>query len=234
MRRSVHGPPARSGNTPPPHFVYIPPDGRPLDLLYQDDELILINKPAGLLSVPGKRPEHQDCVESRLSNQGIAATLVHRLDMDTSGIMVLAKNKKAHRHLGLQFERRQVSKHYIAVVDGIPDDDCGIIDMPLRTDWPNRPKQMVDFCLGRPAITHWKVLERNSESSRLMLSPVTGRSHQLRVHLNEMGHPILGDRFYGSGNIGYGISRLLLHAQSIELFHPSDGRRCKFECYCPF
>ena len=162
--------------------------------MWEDEDLIFINKSAGLLSVPGKT--EPDCVEARLRDTHPNALTVHRLDMATSGVMVFAKNKAAQRHLGLQFERRHLEKTYIAVVDGQVEGDEGHIDLPLRADWPNRPLQMVCHEQGRPSQTDWKVLERYEDRTRLELTPLTGRSHQLRVHLLAIGHPILGDEFY--------------------------------------
>ncbi len=196
--------------------------------------MLVIDKPSGLLSVPGKAVEHRDCLESRAREAYQQCRIVHRLDMDTSGILVLAMNAKAHRHLGLQFERRHVKKTYIARVWGHVEDDEGTIDLPLICDWPNRPRQMVDHQIGKPSQTSWRVLSRAEHSTRLELTPLTGRSHQLRVHLLSLGHPILGDNIYADQQALIAADRLQLHAQSLSLFHPADGRVCDFVSPCPF
>ncbi len=216
-----------------PAFVYQPP-AEDIRIIHCDDDLLIVSKPAGLLSVPGKPAEHHDCLESRIQAQYPQARIVHRLDMATSGIMVLAMNAKTHRHLGLQFERRHIEKTYVAEVWGRVKDDAGTIDLPLRCDWPNRPLQMVDHELGRSALTHWKVLERTEFRTRLLLSPKTGRSHQLRVHMLKIGHAILGDEFYASGEALAVADRLMLHAQSLKLFHPEGGMTKEFVDRVPF
>ncbi|MFQ5624312.1 MAG: RluA family pseudouridine synthase, partial [Paracoccaceae bacterium] len=175
-------------------FVYDPPAG-PLAVLYRDDDLLVLDKPAGLLSVPGKAAEHRDCLENRARAAFPDTLLVHRLDMDTSGVMVFALNRAAQRHLGLQFERRHVRKTYLARVWGDVTGDSGTVDLPLKNDWPNRPRQTVSED-GRMARTDWRVIAREEEETRVELTPLTGRSHQLRVHMAALGHPILGDRFY--------------------------------------
>jgi len=195
---------------------------------------LLVEKPAGLLSVPGKPVNHKDCLESRIQDDFPEARIVHRLDMATSGIMVLALNAAAHRHLGLQFERRHIKKNYVANVWGVISEDQGVVELPLRCDWPNRPLQMVDFEQGKSASTHWQVLERGNNSTRLLLSPKTGRSHQLRVHMQQIGHPILGDVFYAHEDAMQAANRLMLHAQSLILFHPDGGRTCNFSVQAPF
>ncbi len=187
-----------------------------------------MEKPAGLLSVPGKPDNHKDCLESRIQAKYPEARIVHRLDMATSGIMVLAMNATAHRHLGLQFERRHIAKSYVAKVWGVIDEAQGVVELPLRCDWPNRPLQMVDFELGKADLTHWPVLESGETSTKLMIKTKTGRSHQLRVHMQQIGHPILGDVFYAHEDAMQAANRLMLHAQSLELFHPDGGRTCNF------
>ncbi|MFS4438475.1 pseudouridine synthase [Paracoccaceae bacterium GXU_MW_L88] len=206
---------------PAPLLHYTPPTD-PIRVLHRDADLLVVEKPAGLLSVPGKDPAHADCLITRLEGEG--ALLIHRLDMDTSGVMVFAMNRPAQRHLGLQFERRHVAKTYEALVEDKPGVG-GVIDLPLVCDWPNRPLQKVCHETGRPARTEW----RRIGPSRLELTPLTGRSHQLRVHLKELGHPIVGDRFYGTEG-----ARLCLHATRLELYHPADGRRVAFESAAPF
>ena len=221
--------------TPAPEtFVYDPPMEPYLTVLHADDDLLVVDKPSGLLSVPGKAPEHADCVEARAKQQFPEARTVHRLDMDTSGVMVFALNPAAHRHLGLQFERRKVSKSYIAEVWGHPAADAGEVNLPLVCDWPNRPKQMVSFEHGRPAQTRWDVFKRKERSTLVRLSPLTGRSHQLRVHMLSLGHPILGDRFYADGEALTASPRLALHAECLTVHHPSGGERVTFSSSCPF
>lgn len=203
-----------------------------IPVLYEDDDLLFIDKPAGLLSVPGKT--EPDCVEAQLRARYPGTLTVHRLDMATSGVMVFARNKAAQRHIGLQFERRHLKKRYIAVVDGIVEPDEGHIDLPLRADWPNRPLQMVCHEQGRASQTDWRVLERGEGRTRLELTPLTGRSHQLRVHLKAIGHVILGDEFYASGPQLAASDRLLLHAETLSLFKPSGGDWLSVSAPVPF
>jgi len=203
-----------------------------IPILYADDDLLFIDKPAGLLSVPGKT--EPDCVELRLRLQFPEALTVHRLDMATSGVMIFARNKAAQRHIGLQFERRHLAKTYVAIVDGTVRDDAGHIDLPLRADWPNRPLQMVCHEQGRASQTDWRVLERSGGRTRLELTPLTGRSHQLRVHLKAIGHTILGDEFYADGDVLAASNRLLLHAHTLSLFKPTGGERITVTAPLPF
>lgn len=218
----------------PSEFVYAPPMEPYLSVLHADDDLLVVDKPSGLLSVPGKAAEHADCVEARAQQRFAQARIVHRLDMDTSGVMVLAMNPAALRHLGLQFERRKTRKTYIAEIWGRLAEDTGEVDLPLICDWPNRPKQMVCHETGRPALTRWQVLERKDNRTRVRLFPHTGRSHQLRVHMLALGHPILGDRFYAEGAALAASGRLALHAESLVLHHPADGERWQFDAEVPF
>lgn len=213
-------------------FVYNPPND-PLVILHQDTDLIVISKPSGLLSVPGKDLSHSDCVEARVKAAVPGALLVHRLDMDTSGVMVFAGNPAAQRHLGLQFERRHLEKTYEALVWGQPPDE-GVAELPLIVDWPNRPLQKVCFETGKASETRWQVLERLNGAARVALFPKTGRSHQLRVHMKEIGHPILGDRFYSEGEALAASDRLCLHAKSLRLRHPTGGEWVEFEDPVPF
>lgn len=214
-------------------LIYDPPMD-PLQIVHQDEALLLVCKPSGLLSVPGKAYEHRDCLEARLKAEFPEALLVHRLDMDTSGLMVFAMTAKAQRHLGLQFERRHLEKTYIAEVQGNVAGERGAIDLPLIVDWPNRPLQKVCYETGKPAQTDWDVIKRFTDSTRMRLRPKTGRSHQLRVHLKMIGHPIRGDRFYGDKAVQAAASRLLLHSESLTLYHPDGGARVRYECACPF
>lgn len=215
-------------------FVYDPPSDPFLNVIHADNDILVLNKPSGLLTVPGKAAEHADCLEARAQKQHPDARIVHRLDMDTSGVVIMAMHADAHRHLGLQFERRHTAKTYIADVFGQIKEDQGEIDLPLRCDWPNRPKQMVDHNEGRKALTKWRVLDRDEVSTRVELTPITGRSHQLRVHLLEIDHPILGDRFYATGEALAASQRLRLHAQSLTVHHPTGGERITFEAPLPF
>ncbi len=209
---------------------YNPPDG-PLVILHEDESMLILDKPAGLLSQPGMRPELADCLEARAREYCSTVTLVHRLDRDTSGILIFAKTPTAHRHLGLQFERRHLSKRYIAVVWGHLTEETGLIDAPLRSDWPNRPKQKI--CeTGKPAQTEWSVISRDNTCSRLDLNPLTGRTHQLRVHLLSIGHPILGDVLYAPPEAS--AERLHLHATEINIRHPEGGAHLKISSPCPF
>lgn len=231
MRKGVHGPLARSNNTPPPDLIYEPPVDDGLNILHVDDDILVLSKPAGLLSVPGNAPHLADCLETRAQVRFPDATTVHRLDRPTSGVFVMALTRDAHKRLGIQFEKRKTTKTYLAIVEGVVSQDQGTINQALRTDWYNRPKQMVDNCLGREAVTRWQVLERHKATTRLELSPVTGRSHQLRVHLQWLGHPIVGDEFYGNTEPQ---GRLMLHARSLEIFHPRSNVRMRFDDPCAF
>lgn len=212
---------------------YRPPTG-PLRVLHRDADLLLVDKPSGLLSVPGKPEAHRDCLETRVKAAFPAALLIHRLDLETSGVMVFALNRRAQRLINGQFERRIVRKTYVARVRGTPVADSGEIDLPLIADWPRRPLQKVCHETGKPALTRWCVLEREGGATRLDLRPETGRSHQLRVHLNEIGHPILGDPFYGGEDNRVAAGRLQLHASALALRHPEDGRWVEWHAPCPF
>ncbi len=212
---------------------YAPPDTA-LDVLHQDHELLLVNKPAGLLSVPGKGEHLADCLIARVQNAFPEALLVHRLDMDTSGVMVFALTPHAQRHLGLQFERRHTRKAYVARVWGAVAETEGHIDLPLIVDWPNRPLQHVNFDTGKPAQTDWRRIRLDEDgTSRMRLHPLTGRTHQLRVHMCAIGHPILGDPFYASGP-ARDFPRMMLHAESLKLRHPDGGKAMLFRAPVPF
>lgn len=212
---------------------YQPPLWPYLDILYQDEQLVVLNKPSGLLSVPGKAPEHFDSLQYRVQRVWPQATVVHRLDMATSGVIVMALTKAAQRELNRQFQQRLTAKRYIALVQGQPQANIGSIELPLICDWPNRPKQKVCFEYGKPSLTHFRVLQRYSDYSRLELEPVTGRSHQLRVHMQAIGHPILGDKFYALAKT-LTAPRLQLHAAELMLWHPVSGARLQFAAVCPF
>lgn len=212
-------------------FDYRPPDV-PLAIVYQDDQVIVANKPAGLLSVPGKLEGRKDCLESRLRAAFWDCLLVHRLDCDTSGVMIFARTKQAQGFLGQEFEQRRAKKTYVARVLGRVEGDSGRIDLALGADWPNRPRQMVDPVNGRAAITDWEVVERSDTETRVRLFPRTGRSHQLRVHMLALGHPILGDQIYSEDSKRY--ARLMLHAETLALHHPGTKDWVEYRAACPF
>ncbi len=212
--------------------IYSPPTD-PLEILHDDHEVLLVNKPAGLLSVPGKGEHLSDCLMTRVQAIFPQALLVHRLDRDTSGVMVFGLTPHAQRHLGLQFEKRQTKKTYVARVWGDVVEDTGTIDLPLIVDWPNRPRQMVDHQNGKQAITDWKVMRRQNGTTRMRLMPKTGRSHQLRVHMVAIGHPILGDPFYAEGPTRE-FPRLMLHAEELRIRHPDGGQSLRGRTPPPF
>ena len=214
-------------------FVYTPPT-EPLKIIYLDDDILVADKPSGLLSVPGRGEDRQDCLIARLKSEFPDVLLVHRLDLDTSGVMVFALTPQAQAHLGKQFEGRKTRKRYAALVAGHPSEDSGRVDLPLIVDWPNRPRQMVCFETGREAQTDWKVQRAEGENSRVVLKPVTGRSHQLRVHMLALGHPILGDPFYAEGSARDAYPRMMLHSEELRLAHPDGGHGMKFRAPAPF
>jgi tRNA pseudouridine32 synthase/23S rRNA pseudouridine746 synthase len=211
---------------------YNPPMEPYLEIVSQDDDILVLNKPSGLLSVPGK--EHADCLQARVQRVFPTATVVHRLDMATSGLMVMALNKPAHRHISKQFELRETTKTYQAIVFDNVQQNAGKINLPLICDWPNRPKQMVDHEHGKKALTYWRVLERNIDTTRVELNPVTGRSHQLRVHMLSMQHPIIGDTLYARGKALEMADRLNLHAMFLSFRHPVSEQPLQFESEVPF
>ena len=211
---------------------YNPPQD-PLVILHEDAEVLLVDKPAGLLSVPGKGEHLADCLIARVQAVFPEALLVHRLDRDTSGVMIFAMTAHAQRHLGLQFEKRMTRKTYVARVWGVPEEKTGSIDLPLIVDWPNRPLQMVCHETGKPAQTDWKVIKTDGETSRVRLFPKTGRSHQLRVHMLALGHPILGDPFYATGP-ARDYPRLMLHSEELRFNHPQGGASTKVRVKAPF
>jgi tRNA pseudouridine32 synthase/23S rRNA pseudouridine746 synthase len=212
-------------------FIYAPTQ-EPLTYIYTDDDIIIVEKPSGLLSVPGKT--EPDCLEARIRKDYPESLTVHRLDMATSGLMVFARNANAQRHIGLQFEKRMTEKTYIARVWGQVKNDKGEIDLPLITDWPNRPRQMVCHERGKPSLTEWQVLERKEKTTRVELYPKTGRSHQLRVHMLAIGHVILGDRLYADEEAFLAAPRLQLHAHKLKLRKPTGGEWAEFISPCPF
>lgn len=212
--------------------TYQPPQD-PLVVLHDDHQVVLVDKPAGLLSVPGKGEHLADCLLTRVQMVFPQALLVHRLDRDTSGVMIFALTPHAQRHLGLQFEKRMTKKTYVARVWGEVSESSGTIDLPLIVDWPNRPRQMVDHDNGRAAVTDWKRLKRGAGETRMRLFPKTGRSHQLRVHMLSLGHPILGDPFYATGP-ARDFPRLMLHSESLQFRHPDGGAGTRVTAKAPF
>ena len=201
-----------------------------LSIAYIDDHLIVFDKPAGLLSVPGRAPENQDCVVARLQAAYPDALTVHRLDMVTSGLLLHGRGKAMQVALSKLFEARQVHKRYVAVVEGELAEASGEILLPLRCDWDNRPRQMVDWQLGKPAHTRWQLLGHEAGNSRVLLEPVTGRSHQLRLHLASIGHPIVGDALYGAQP----APRVCLHASELGFAHPQGGQPMLLRSHAPF
>jgi tRNA pseudouridine32 synthase/23S rRNA pseudouridine746 synthase len=215
-------------------MIYQPPTEPYLDIVYQDDDVLVLNKPSGLLSVPGRRAEHKDSLQSRAQQAFPSATTVHRLDMETSGLLVMALHKASHVHLSRQFEQRRVSKQYRARVFGHPQATAGVVEAPLICDWPNRPRQMVDPENGKPAITHWQLLDQDQQTSWLALQPVTGRSHQLRVHMLHLGHPIIGDALYAAGEALKLGQRLALQSQLLAFESLAGGEPLRFELPAEF
>lgn len=213
-------------------FAYSPPE-EGLRLVHRDSAIVVADKPAGLLSVPGRGEDRADCLIARLRGPFPEVLLVHRLDLDTSGVMVFALTRAAQADLGRQFEARTVRKDYVARLAGRLEPREGRVDLPLIVDWPNRPRQHVNHQTGRPAQTDWKVLSQDEAETRVRLMPLTGRSHQLRVHMAELGHPILGDTLYATGAAA-DFPRLMLHAESLRFRHPETGRAVRYAVPPPF
>ncbi len=213
---------------------YTPPTDPYLDVVYQDEHILIADKQSGLLTVPGRGPEKQDCLISRIQETFPTAEVVHRLDMETSGLVIFALSKPIQSNLGRQFQERKVHKTYHAVVAGCPTATSGCISLPLITDWPNRPRQKVDFDIGKPSETLWECIDCTETYSLIRLTPITGRSHQLRVHMAEIGHPILGDRLYAPEEIFNERARLQLHASHIQFTHPVSGDDISCTSNLPF
>ena len=216
------------------HFIYTPPQ-QALVILYEDDDLVIIDKPAGLLSVPGRLPEHQDSAYIRVVEQFPHAKITHRLDMATSGILMFAKHRDAEVAVSKMFQARTVQKNYIALVQGRLN-GAGQVDVPLITDWENRPRQMVHYELGKPAQTLYEPIQYNDEQdvSRVLLIPITGRSHQLRVHMMHIGHPIMGDKIYHPEPTQSTLGRMALHASRLEFVQPLSGIALQITGDVPF
>ncbi|QSX34237.1 bifunctional tRNA pseudouridine(32) synthase/23S rRNA pseudouridine(746) synthase RluA [Shewanella avicenniae] len=215
-------------------FVYQPPMIPWLNILYQDKDIIVIDKPSGLLSVPGRAAEHYDSAYSRVLQLHEGAQVVHRLDMATSGVLLLALRRNAERELKRQFQERETNKVYYARVAGHMRHNSGTVDLPLICDWPNRPKQKIDHDIGKPSVTHYEVISKGKNSTLVKLMPVTGRSHQLRLHMMALGHPILGDNFYADSVAKTMSQRLLLHATYLTVDHPYTKKSMTFYAAVPF
>ena len=212
--------------------VYTPPVHCGLDIIYSDEFLLAVSKPAGLLSVPGRGEDKVDSMATRVQSEYPDALVAHRLDRDTSGLLIFPRGAKMHRQISLMFEKREMQKSYVAVVLGKLAQLQGEIDLPLIVDWPNRPRHMVDAATGKPAQTRYRVLSYDAaaDTTRVALEPITGRTHQLRVHMSAIGHPIVGDSLYGGDAEGCAV-RLLLHAHALDFIHPVTG--CKMELLAP-
>lgn len=215
-----------------PDFAYNPPDA-PLRILHEDAQILVLDKPAGLLTVPGKLENRRDCLITRLQAARWDALTVHRLDCDTSGVIIFARTRQAQGFLGQEFEQRRARKTYVARLQGVIAGNSGTVDLPLGSDWEYRPRQKVDPVHGRPAVTDWKVIARAETETRVRLTPHTGRSHQLRVHMLSLGHPILGDQIYAPETTAV-YPRLMLHAESLSLHHPATGDWMTFTAPVPF
>lgn len=203
-------------------------------VIHRDERLLVLEKPSGLLAVPGRGPELRDCLASRVQELFRSALVVHRLDRDTSGLMLMALDAEAHRELSRQFEQREVHKTYQCVVRGVPAENGGLIDLPIARDPARPPRYRIDHVAGRPSQTRWRVLERLGDRTRLEVEPITGRSHQIRLHLATLGHAILGDPLYADDHAISLSPRLLLHATSLAVAHPADGRLVEWRSACPF
>ena len=212
--------------------TYSPPTD-PLVILHDDADVIAVDKPAGLLSVPGRGEHLADCLITRVQKVFPHALLVHRLDRDTSGVMIFGLNPHAQRTLSTQFQERQTKKMYVARVWGVPEEKMGTVDLPLIVDWPNRPLQMVCRETGKPSVTDWRLLKDHGETARIRLIPKTGRTHQLRLHMMALGYPILGDPFYGHAE-SQAYPRMMLHSEELRVKHPENGQSLRVRAKPPF
>ena len=213
--------------------IYHPPLEPYVSILYRDEGVLVLDKPSGLLSVPGRHPALSDSLATRVQKQFPHALMINRLDKDTSGLVLMSLNRQAHAAIAAQFEARTTQKSYVAVVWGHITDDEGLIDLPLAIDPDKKPRHCVDHNHGKSAQTRWQVLDRSERITRLRLFPLTGRTHQLRVHMKAFGHVILGDEFYAEGEALAAADRLLLHAEELSFRHP-DGGIATFTSPCPF
>jgi len=208
---------------------------RHIPIIYQDAQILLVNKPSRLLSVPGRAEDNKDCLITRLQQNGYPeARIVHRLDYETSGLLLLARDAQSHRELSRQFQARETEKTYQALCFGQLLKNSGSINLPLRYDPPNKPRHIVCHQYGKAALTYFRVLERCDGFCRVELKPITGRSHQLRVHMLALGHPLLGDTLYAEGQALSAAPRLCLHAQQLAFNQPLSGERLSFNCASPF
>jgi tRNA pseudouridine32 synthase/23S rRNA pseudouridine746 synthase len=207
-----------------------------LTVIHEDDALLAIDKPPGVLAVPGRGADKQDCLSAQVQAHWPDALVVHRLDMATSGLMLFARGTDLQRRLSRDFAARRIEKHYVALVAGRMPSDGGCIELPLSADWPRRPMQKVDAAQGKPSRTDWQVIgfDPQLQATRLALQPLTGRTHQLRVHLHAIGHPILGDALYAPSAVRDAAGRLLLHASELGLAHPTSGAALRLHCAAPF
>lgn len=201
------------------------------ELIYLDASLLVVNKPTGLLAVPGRGADKQDCLSARLQQKFPDALVVHRLDMATSGLMVFARGAEMQSRLSQMFREREVGKRYVAMVAGKVDPPTGEVNLPIAADWSNRPLRKIDTELGKPSLTRYRLLAHDTDASRMELEPVSGRTHQLRVHMAAIGHPILGDALYGDAA---SASRLLLHACRLSFVHPLNGELLNLVSAAPF
>ncbi len=210
-----------------------PPAGLP-PILHRDQHMVVLDKPSGLLSVPGIGPENADSLAGRVQDNFPGALIVHRLDRDTSGVIIMALDPQSHRELSRQFQDRKVGKRYVAIVAGFVKESEGLINLPLRKDMDRPPRHIVDHAHGKRAVTEWRILQRETEQTRIELQPQTGRSHQLRVHMKSINHPILGDDLYAPPEVLEMSDRLMLHALSLAIAHPVTGAPMTFTADCPF
>jgi tRNA pseudouridine32 synthase/23S rRNA pseudouridine746 synthase len=221
-------------NPVPTEFKYDPPTDPWIGVVHEEADFVVVDKPSGLLSVPGKDPALSDSLQRRAEARWPKAGMIHRLDKDTSGVMVIALNKRAHGRIAMQFEKRTAEKSYVARVWGSLEADEGTVDLPIGVDWEHKPRQKIDFERGREARTRWQVLAREDGVTRVRLHPLTGRTHQLRLHMMTIGHPVLGDPFYATGEALATAGRLQLHAEELSFDHPTTGEPVRFVVPAPF
>lgn len=221
-------------NPVPTYYDYSPPTDPWINIVHEEGDFVIVDKPSGLLSVPGKDPALADSLQRRAEGHWPTAGMIHRLDKDTSGVMVLALNKRAHAKIAMQFEKRTAKKSYVARVWGTLEADEGTVDLPIAVDWENKPRQRIDFERGREARTEWRVMAREDGVTRVRLYPQTGRTHQLRLHMMTLGHPVLGDQFYATGDAFAAADRLQLHAEELSFSHPVTDEFVHFVIPTPF